>query len=49
MKRVTSTLPKYFVCELCVYTMEGIVEPGEELSYFDQLTLWEAFVIWGTG
>ena len=30
-KRVTSTLAKDFVCELCVDTKEGIVEPGEEL------------------
>ena len=29
MKRVTSTLAKGFVCELCVYRKEGIVEPGE--------------------
>ena len=28
MKRVTSTLAKGFVCELCVDTMKGIVEPG---------------------
>ena len=39
MKRVTSTQAKGFVCELCVYTKEGIVEPGEELSFFDQVTL----------
>ena len=37
MKRVTSTLAKCFACELCVYTKEGIVEPGEELSFFDQV------------
>ena len=37
MKRVTSTLAKGFVCELCVYTKEGIVEPREELSFFDQV------------
>ena len=37
MKRVTSTLAKGFVCELCVYTKEGIVEPGKELSFFDQV------------
>ena len=34
MKRVTSTLAKGFVCKLCVDTMEGIVEPGEEISFF---------------
>ena len=31
MKRVTSILAKGFVCELCVYTKEGIVEPGENI------------------
>ena len=35
MKRVTSTLAKAVVCELCVDTMEGIVEQGEKLSFFD--------------
>ena len=40
MKRVTSTLAKGFVCELCVDTKEGIVEPGKEISFFDhRLTL----------
>ena len=34
MMRVISALAKDFVCELCVYTKEGIVEPGEEL-FFD--------------
>ena len=35
MKRVTSNLAKSFVCKLCVDTKEGIVEPGEEISFFD--------------
>ena len=30
MKKVTSTLAKDFVCELCVDTKKGIVEPDEE-------------------
>ena len=34
MKRVTSTLTKGFVYELCIYIKEGIIEPGEELSFF---------------
>ena len=34
MKRMTSTLPKGYVCELYVYTKKGIVEPGEKL-FFD--------------
>ena len=29
IKRVTSTLAKGIVCELCVDTQERIVEPGE--------------------
>ena len=37
MKRVTLTLAKGFVCKLCVDTKEGIVEPGEEISFFDQV------------
>ena len=35
MKRMTSTLAKGFVCELCANTKEGIVEQREELSFFD--------------
>ena len=49
MKRVTSTLAKGCVCELCVDTKEGIVERCEELSFFDQADLVKAFAIWGTG
>ena len=41
--RVTSTMTKDFVCELCVYTKEGIVEPGEELSFFDQVDFVKRF------
>ena len=37
MKSVTSTLAKYFVCKLYVDTKEGIREPGEEISFFDQI------------
>ena len=33
MKRVISTLAKGFVCKLRVYTKEGIVGPGEEISF----------------
>ena len=36
MKSVTLTVVKGFACEQCVDTMEGIVEPGEEISFFDQ-------------
>ena len=37
IKRVTSTLAKGFVCELYVDTKKGIVKPGEELPFFDQV------------
>ena len=37
MKRVTSTLAKGFVCELCADTKDGIVQPGEEISFFNQV------------
>ena len=43
IKRVISTLAKGFVCELCVDTMEGIVEPGKEISFFDQVDFVESF------
>ena len=47
IKRVTSTLAKGFVGELCVYTKEGIVKPGEELSFFDQVDFVKRFCYWG--
>ena len=43
MKRVTSTLAKGFVCELCVDAKEEIVKPGEEISFFDQVDLVKSF------
>ena len=43
IKRVTSTLGKGFVCKLCVDTMEGIVEPDEEILFFDQADLVKSF------
>ena len=45
IKRAISTLEKGFVCELCVDTMEGIVEPSEELSFLTRLILLRAFII----
>ena len=47
MKRVTLTLAKGFVCELCVDTKEGIVEPVEELSFFDQVNFVKSFCYLG--
>ena len=38
---------KKYVCELCVYTKEGIVEPGEELSFFDQVNFVKSFCYLG--
>ena len=43
MKSLTSTLAKVFVCELCVDTKEGIVEPGEKISFFDQVDFVKSF------
>ena len=47
MKRVTSTLARNFICELCIYTKEGIVEPDEELSFFDQVDFVKSFCYLG--
>ena len=47
MKAMTSTLAKGFVCELCVYTKEGIVKPDEELSFFDQINFVKSFCYLG--
>ena len=44
---VTSTLAKGFVCELCVDTKEGIVKPGEEISFFDQVDFVKSFCYLG--
>ena len=43
MKRVTLTLAKSFACELCVNTMKRIVEPGEEILFFDQVDIIKSF------
>ena len=47
IKRMTSTLAKGFVCDLCVNTMEKIVEAGEELSFFDQVDFVKSFCYLG--
>ena len=46
-KRVTSTLALGFACEICVYTKERIMEPGEELSFFDQVDFVKSFCYLG--
>ena len=38
---------KDFVCELCVDRKEGIVEPGEELLFFDQVDFVKSFCYLG--
>ena len=38
---------KGFVCELCVNTMKGIVEPGKEISFFDQVDFVKCFCYLG--
>ena len=40
-------MAKSFVCELWVDTKEEIVEPGEELSFFDQVVLVKSFCCLG--
>ena len=47
MKGMTSTPAKGFVCKLCVDTMEGIVEPGEEISFFNQVNFVKSFCYLG--
>ena len=49
MKRVTLILAKGFVCELLADTMQGMVEQGEEISFFDQVNFVKSFCYWGTG
>ena len=46
MKRVALTLAKGFVCKLCVDT-KGIVEPGEEITFFDQVDFVKSFCYLG--
>ena len=41
-KRLNSTLAKGFICELCVDTMERIVEPSEEI-FSDHVGFVESF------
>ena len=44
---MTSTLAKGFVSKLCVDTMEEMVEPGEEISFFDQVDFVKSFCYLG--
>ena len=37
-----------FVCELCVaFSKEGIMEPGEEISFFDQVDFVKSYLLFG--
>ena len=47
MKRVTSTLAKDFVSKLCVCTRKGIVKPGVELLFFNQVDFVMSFCYLG--
>ena len=47
IKKITSTLSNCFVCKLCVDTKKGIVEPGKEISSFDQVDLVKSFCYLG--
>ena len=60
MKRVTSTLAKGFVFKLVLIqswdggtvepgTMEGMMEPGEQISLFDQVNFVKSFCYLGSG
>ena len=47
IKRVTSTRAKCFVCELCVDAKKGIVEPSEEILFFEQTEFVKGFCYLG--
>ena len=47
IKKVTSTMEKGFVCELCVNTTKGIVKPSEEILLFDQVEFVKSFLLFG--
>ena len=47
MKRVTLSLAKDFVCKEYFETIERIVEPDEELSFFDQVEFAKSFLLFG--
>ena len=49
MKRVTLTLAKGFVCKLSVTTKEEMMEPSEEISFFNQVAFVKSFCYLGTG
>ena len=38
-----STMAKGFVCKVCADTKEGIVEPDEKISFFDQVGIVKNF------
>ena len=44
---MTSNLAKGFVCKLCINTKKGIVEPGEKISFFDQVDFVKSFCYLG--
>ena len=48
MKRVTSTLAKGFVCDLCVDTKEGLWNQLK-ISFFDQVDFVKSFCYFGSG
>ena len=46
-KKDDLTLSKDFACKLCVDAKEGIVEPGKEISFFDQVDFVKRFCLYG--
>ena len=52
MKKVISALAKDVVCERCLMTIKGIMEPAEELFFYsfnDKIEFIKRFVPFGTG
>ena len=47
MKKETSTLANDFVCEQYVETKKGFVEPGKEMSFFDEVEFVKTFCYLG--
>ena len=47
LKRVILTLKKGFICERFVEAIKRIIEPAEELTFYDQLELVQSFCYFG--
>ena len=47
MKKISSNSGKSFLLAICFEAMKSIVEPDEELSFYDQVDLVRVFDTWG--